>query len=119
MIRAALILRNQMILEGKDVATGVFNVSQEERLQLRDEPPFNHPVLGTERDRLCGLDLRIISPSDRGNNRVVSTERCSYVATVPETSGSYLWSDPSEDAWTPAGDCIAFPRISFSGDCDQ
>jgi hypothetical protein len=47
----------------------------------------------------------------RGNNRVVSTERCCYVATVPETSGSYLWSDPSEDAWTPAGDSIAFPRI--------
>lgn len=46
----------------------------------------------------------------RGNNRVVSTERCIYVATVPGTPGSYLWSDPSEDAWTPAGGCIAFPR---------
>ena len=49
-------------------------------------------------------------PERRGNNRDVSAERCRYVATVPGTPGSYSWSDPREDARTPAGGCIAFPR---------
>jgi hypothetical protein len=55
--------------------------------------------------------MNLYTTERRGNNRDVSAERCCYVATVPETSGSYLWSDPSEDAWTPAGGSIAFPRI--------
>jgi hypothetical protein len=50
------------------------------------------------------------SPEKRGNNRDVSAERCCEAASVPETSGSYSRSDPREDARTPAGSSIAFPR---------
>jgi hypothetical protein len=46
----------------------------------------------------------------RGNNRDVSAERCCDVASVPGTPESYSSSDPREDARTPAGDSIAFPR---------
>lgn len=53
----------------------------------------------------------MITPEKRGNNRDVSAERCCDVATVPGTPGSYSWSDPREDARTPAGSSIAFPRM--------
>jgi len=51
------------------------------------------------------------SPAAQGDNRDVSTEPRNHVAAVPETSGSYSRSDPSEDARTPAGTCVASPDI--------
>jgi hypothetical protein len=50
-------------------------------------------------------------PQREGDNRAVSTERCQSAAAVPETSGSYSRSDPSEDARTPAGAGSASPVV--------
>jgi len=50
-------------------------------------------------------------PQREGDNRDVSAERCRNAATVPETSGSYSYSDPSADARTPAGAGIASPPV--------
>lgn len=47
---------------------------------------------------------------ERGNNRDVSAERCWYAASVSGTPESYSRSGPREDARTPAGTSIAFPR---------
>lgn len=51
-----------------------------------------------------------LTPERRGNNRDVSTEQRCHAAAVPGTPGSYSRSDPREDARTPAGSDVAFPR---------
>lgn len=52
-------------------------------------------------------------PQRRGNNRDVSAERYRDAASVSGTPESYSSSDPRVDAWTPAGDDIAFPHHVF------
>lgn len=70
------------------------------------------------RTLMCRIDQRPseivgaqIHPREE-DNRDVSAERCRNAAAVPETSGSYSRSDPSEDARTPAGAGIASPALS-------
>ena len=60
----------------------------------------------------CRLDELEQITQREGDNRAVSTERCQSAAAVPETSGSYSRSDPSEDARTPAGAGSASPVVS-------
>jgi len=60
LVRAALSLRYHMIEKQQDPTTGVFHVTEEERMALRDEPPFNHSMMSPDRERLCGLELKSI-----------------------------------------------------------
>ena len=60
LVRAALSLRYHMIEKGQDPTTGVFHVTVEEQLTLRAQPPFNHPMMSPDRERLCGLEFKTI-----------------------------------------------------------
>lgn len=60
LIRSALSVRYRMIENGQNPTTGVFHVTKDEQMLLLDQPPLNYPAMNTERDRLCGLELKVI-----------------------------------------------------------
>jgi hypothetical protein len=64
LVRSALSLRYHMIEREQDPTTGVFHVTMEEHMSLRALPPFNHPLMNTDRDRFCGLELKTIEILD-------------------------------------------------------
>jgi hypothetical protein len=61
LIYTAVNLHQRLMDEGKDPVEHVFYVTQEELSTLKDLPPFNHPMLNAQRDRLCGMMLRVDS----------------------------------------------------------
>lgn len=60
MAEAAMLLRRKLLQEQKDPTAGVFHVTQEEECVLKDRTPFMHPMLNDTRNRLCGLEVKII-----------------------------------------------------------
>lgn len=73
-----------------------------ERLPVKEDVPGSSP----------GVAASLIFQRER-DNRDVSTERIQKSAAVPETSGSYSRSDPSEDARTPARSGCASPDVDL------
>ena len=60
MAAEALAKRNELLGEGTDPTTAAFQVTQQEQFKLKCEPPFEHPLMPSDRSRLCGLRIEVV-----------------------------------------------------------